>query len=45
MWVTNPRASAINLEWLRFEPDSPVTGPLRELPHVAYRVDDLGAAL
>ena len=43
--MTNPRASAYNVEWLRFEPDSPVTGPLREQPHVAYRVDDLGRAL
>ena len=45
VWVTNPRASAYHVEWVRFEPDSPVTGPLRERPHVAYRVDDLDAAL
>ena len=45
MWVTSPRASAFNVEWLRFEPDSPVTGPLREQPHVAYRVDDVARAL
>ena len=45
MWVTNPRASPYNVEWLRFEPDSPVSGPLREEPHVAYRVDDLSDAL
>lgn len=43
--MTNPRASAFNVEWLRFESDSPVTGPLRDQPHVAYRVDDLGRAL
>jgi hypothetical protein len=45
VWVTNPRAGGFNIEWLRFEPDSPVTGLLREQPHVAYRVDDLGRAL
>ena len=45
VWVTNPRASAFNVEWLRFEPDSPVTGPLRDQPHVAYRVDDIARAL
>src|ERR1700694_4462191 len=53
VWVTNPRASPVNVEWLRFEPDSPVTGLLREAPpacrreqpHVAYRVDDIAAAL
>jgi hypothetical protein len=43
--VTNPRTSSMNVEWLRFEPDSPVTGLLRTEPHVAYRVDDLGAAI
>jgi hypothetical protein len=32
------------VEWLRFEPDSPVTGPVREKSHVAYRVDDLAEA-
>jgi hypothetical protein len=43
--VTNPRANGCNVEWLRFEPDSPVTGPLREQPHLAYRVDDLARSL
>ncbi len=45
VWVTNPRADPFNVEWLRFEPDSPVTGPLRTAPHVAFRVDDLEAAI
>jgi hypothetical protein len=45
VWVTNPRDHPYNIEFLRFEPDSPVTGPLRTEPHVAYRVDDLEAAL
>lgn len=45
VWVTSPRAGGFNVEWLRFEPDSPVTGLLRTAPHVAYRVDDLGAAI
>jgi hypothetical protein len=45
VWVTNPRADPFNIEWLRFEPDSPVTGPLRTEPHVAYRVDDVRAAI
>jgi hypothetical protein len=43
--VTNPRASAYNVEWLRFEPDSPIAGPLRTEPHVAYRVDDVQRAI
>jgi len=45
VWVTNPRASSHNVEWLRFEPDSPVIGPLRNEPHVAYRVPDVQAAI
>ena len=45
VWVTNPRASGFNVEWLRFEPDSPVTGKLRNDPHIAYRVDDLAEAI
>ena len=45
VWVTSPRDHPYNIEFLRFEPDSPVTGPLRTEPHVAYRVDDLEAAL
>jgi hypothetical protein len=44
VWVTNPRAHACNVEWLRFEPDSPVDGPLRTQPHVAYRVQDVEQA-
>jgi hypothetical protein len=45
VWVTNPRAHPFNVEWLRFEPDSPVTGLLRTEPHVAYRVDDVHRAV
>ena len=45
VWVTNPRAHPANVERLRYEPDSPVTGPLRHQPHVAYRVDDIDEAV
>ena len=45
VWVTSPRAHLYNVEWLRFEPDTPVTGPLRTESHVAYRVDDVRAAI
>ena len=38
-------AWAYNVEFLRFSPDSPVTGPIREQPHIAYRVLDLAAAI
>jgi hypothetical protein len=45
VWVTSPREHRCNIEWLRFEPDSPVTGPLRTQPHVAYRVPDVHQAV
>lgn len=44
VWVTNFQDHPFKIEWLRFEPDSPVTGPVRELPHVAYVVEDIKAA-
>jgi hypothetical protein len=44
-WVTSPRDHPYNVEVLRYEPDSPVTGPLRTEPHVAYRVDDVDRAV
>ena len=45
VWVTNPAHSSQLIEYLRYEPDSPVTGPLRTLPHLCFRVDDLDAAM
>jgi hypothetical protein len=45
VWVTDPTQSPQMVEYLRYEPDSPVTGPLRELPHIAFRVDDLDAEI
>lgn len=45
VWVTDPRKHPYLVEYLRFEPDSPVTGPVRNLPHVAYRVDDIHEAI
>ena len=45
VWVTNPRKHPFHVEYLRFEPDSTVDGPVRRMPHVAYRVDDMQAAI
>ena len=38
VWVTNPKEHPFRIEWLRYEPDSPVKGPVREKPHIAFRV-------
>lgn len=41
VWVTNPKDHPYKVEWLRFEPDTPVTGPVRDKAHVAYKVESL----
>jgi hypothetical protein len=43
--VTNPAQHPYRVEYLRFEPDSPVTGPVRNQPHIAFEVDALEAEL
>jgi hypothetical protein len=44
VWITNFLKHPFHIEWLRFEKDSPVTGPVRDQPHVAYRVDSIERA-
>ena len=38
---TNP----YGIEWMRFEPDCPLHALIKTVPHVAFEVDDLDAAL
>jgi hypothetical protein len=45
VYVTNPADHPYRVEYLRFEPDSPVTGPVRVQPHIAFAVDDLEAEI
>ena len=44
VWITDFQTHPQRIEWLRFEPDSPVTGKVREMPHIAYRVDSIAEA-
>ena len=44
VWVTGIASHPYRVEWLRFEPDSPVKGPVRDQPHVAFRVDRIAEA-
>ncbi len=37
--------SSYGVEWLRFESDSPVPELVRSVPHVAFEVDNLEAAI
>jgi len=45
VWVTDPLKHKYKVEFLRFEPDSPVRGVVRDLPHFAFRVDSLEKAM
>ena len=44
VWVTNYQKHPFKIEWLRYRADSPVKGPVREKPHIAYRVKNLKEA-
>ncbi len=43
--VSGFATSPFGIEWMRFDEDSPVHPLVRALPHVAFEVDDLDAAL
>ena len=44
VWATDQSKHPFHIEWLRFEPDSPVKGPVREKPHIAFRTPNLKEA-
>jgi hypothetical protein len=44
VWITEFQKHPYRVEWLRYEADTPVTGPVREMPHVAYRVESIAEA-
>jgi len=43
--ITDPAASPYHFEYLRFDADSPLPDVMKTNPHIAYMVDDLGAAM
>jgi len=43
--VSGFRTSPYGIEWMRFDPDCAVSELVRTVPHVAFEVDDLDAAL
>jgi hypothetical protein len=45
MYVQGFDASPYGVEWMRFEPGSLISELVRTVPHVAFEVDDLEAAL
>jgi len=44
-WATDPDKTHGRVEYLYFEPDSPMTEPVLSESHVAFRVDDLDAEI
>jgi len=45
MHVSGFETSPYGVEWMRFEPDSPISELVRTVPHVAFEVDDLDAEI
>ena len=43
--VRGYETSPFGIEWMRFEPGSPVPELVQRVPHVAFEVDDLAAAI
>ncbi|HEX6880903.1 MAG TPA: hypothetical protein VF135_11105 [Terriglobales bacterium] len=44
-YVSGFETSEYGIEWMRFEPEAPVPSLVRNVPHVAFEVDDLTAEL
>jgi len=45
MYVSGFETSPFGIEWMRFEPDSPVHELIQTIPHLAFQVSDLGSEL
>jgi len=41
VWVTDPDTHPQKIEFLRFEPDATLEGPVRDMPHFAFKTDNL----
>ncbi len=45
LYLTDPEAHPYRVEFLRFDPDSPMPEAIQTKPHAAFTVEDLDAAL
>ncbi|MFA7172382.1 MAG: hypothetical protein WC340_03040 [Kiritimatiellia bacterium] len=45
VWVTDFAANQYRVEYLFFEPDSPMPAAIQDDTHIAFEVDDLEAAM
>ena len=44
-YVSGFETSEYGIEWMRFEKDSPISKLIQTVPHIAFQVDDLNAAV
>ena len=44
-YITDFESHPYRVEWIRFEPDSPIPEPIKTISHVAFKVDDLEAEI
>jgi hypothetical protein len=44
-YVSGFDSSPFGIEWMRFEPDSPIDDLIKRVPHLAFEVDDLDLEL
>lgn len=44
-YVSGFDTSEFEIEWMRFEKDSPVSEIIQKVPHIAFEVDDLSTAI
>ena len=45
VWITDTEKSPYKIEWLYFEPDSPMAAAIQSETHVAYAVEDIEKAV
>ena len=45
MYVSGFESSPYGVQWMRFDADAPFPEIVKSVPHVAFEVDDLAAAL
>jgi hypothetical protein len=45
LYVSGFDSSPYGIEWMRYEPDSPIDDLIKSVPHIAFEVDDLEAEL
>jgi hypothetical protein len=45
LYCTDHESNAFGIQWMRYEPDCPLPDLVKTVPHAAFEVEDLEAAL